>query len=330
MPNITWDTGPLIVSYPTNINISNKILEIYPGKNIQLNYSVFDCNGTDSTCVADAFLGYGGKLVCTSKNVHLAGPPTVLLSSDVIDTGLVIQSSFDSIHQKSIKVSTKVYFQCRDPPAGMSGAIANIIIHLIDCPLCLVYDHNTKQCRCAVNKSDTFLCSVQQGQVCIRKGHWYTHNMDKPIITSCPYHSNCNFKRKACPTDVQYIVLPQIQDDQCHEGHGGTLCMNCTENKSFTYLALECIDNRLCKSWHPYMLLMLTMIFPLLIGIFLILVVKMRSENGSGYLDGPLFFLAVLSQLPLGQYPTLDKIVSVFAASVLLQFNVFHGVSFHQ
>ena len=31
-------------------------------------------------------------------------------------------------------------------------------------------------------------------------------------------------------------------------------------------------------------------------------------------------FLAVLSQLPLGQYPTLDKIVSVFAASVLLQF----------
>ena len=32
IPNITWDTDPLIVSYPTNINISNKILEIYPGK----------------------------------------------------------------------------------------------------------------------------------------------------------------------------------------------------------------------------------------------------------------------------------------------------------
>ena len=99
--------------------------------------------------------------------------------------------------------------------------------------------------------------------------------------------------------------------------------MNCAENKTFTYLALMCIDNRLCKSWHPYILLMLTITFPLLIGIFLILVVKMRSENGSGYLYGPLFFLAVLSQLPLGQYPTLDKIVSVFAASVLLQFKVF-------
>ena len=39
-PNIIWDTVPLIVSYPININISNKIIEIYPGKNIQLNFSV--------------------------------------------------------------------------------------------------------------------------------------------------------------------------------------------------------------------------------------------------------------------------------------------------
>ena len=71
------------------------------------------------------------------------------------------------------------------------------------------------------------------------------------------------------------------------------------------------------------MLLMLTIIFTLLIGIFLILVVKMRSDNGSRYLYGPLFFLAVHSQLQLGQYPTLDKIVSVFTASVLLQFKAF-------
>ena len=205
----------------------------------------------------------------------------------------------------------------------MNGAIANIKTHLIDCPLGLVYDKNAKQCRCVVTNSDTFWCSAQNGQVCIRKGYWYTHNIDKPIVTSCPYHSNCNFKRKACPTDVEYILLPQIQDDQCHDGHGGTLCVNCAENKTFIYFALKCIDISLCKTWHPYVLLMLTITFPLLIGIFLILVVKIQSDVGSGYLYGPLFFLAVLSQLPLGQYPTLDKIVSVFAASVLLQFKAF-------
>ena len=71
------------------------------------------------------------------------------------------------------------------------------------------------------------------------------------------------------------------------------------------------------------MLLLIAIIFPVLTGIFLILVVQIQSDIGSGYLYGPLFFLAVLGQLPLGQYPTLDKIVSVFAASVLLQFKAF-------
>ena len=326
-PNITWDTDPLIVSYPTNINISNKIIKIYPGKNIQLNFSVADCDHTASTCVADVFLSCSGKVVCIYSDnlntVRLAGPPTVFLSAGVIDTGIVIESAYDLIHQNSTNESTQLYFQCRDPPAGMIAPIANITIHLIDCPLGLVYDSDIKQCRCAVNNIETFLCSVQQGQVCIRKGYWYTHNMDKPIVTSCLYYSNCNFKRKTSPTDVEYIVLPQIQDDQCHDGHSGTLCMNCAEKKSFTYVALKCIDKSLCHSWHPYVLLLMTITFPLLIGIFLILVVKIQSDICSGYLYGPLFFLAVLSQLPLGQYPTLDKIVSVFAASVLLQFKAF-------
>ena len=68
---------------------------------------------------------------------------------------------------------------------------------------------------------------------------------------------------------------------------------------------------------------MLTITFSFLIGISFIFSVEIQSDIGSGYLYGPLFFLDVLSQLPLGQYPTLDKIVSVFAASVLLQFKTF-------
>ena len=39
---------------------------------------------------------------------------------------------------------------------------------------------------------------------------------------------------------------------------------------------------------------------------------------GSEYIYRPLFFLALHSQLLLGQYPSLDKIMCVFAASVLL------------
>ena len=77
--------------------------------------------------------------------------------------------------------------------------IANITVHLIDCPLGLVYNNNTKQCRCAVSNTNSFLCSAQQGQVCIRKVYLYTHIADKPIVTFCPYYSYYDFNRKDCP-----------------------------------------------------------------------------------------------------------------------------------
>ena len=45
IPIITWDTNPLIVSYPTKMSVSKNI-ELYPGKTIKLIFSVTDCNGT--------------------------------------------------------------------------------------------------------------------------------------------------------------------------------------------------------------------------------------------------------------------------------------------
>ena len=119
----------MIVCYPTKISVPNNI-EVYPGKNIKLNFGVFDCNNTDSTCVADVFRGCGDKLFCTyssnSTKIQLADPVTVILSSGIIDTGLVAQSTYDMIHQNSRNESTKLYFQCRDPPTGMNGVMANI------------------------------------------------------------------------------------------------------------------------------------------------------------------------------------------------------------
>ena len=145
-----------------------------------------------------------------------------------------------SNHQNSInQTTTQLYFQCRDPPFGIKELIANITIHLIDCPLGLVYENKTKQCRCALQNSDTFLCSVQLGQNCIKNGYWYTHSMNKPIVTKCPYHSYCDFKGTLCPNKLEFVVVPRNQDDQCRDGHGGTLCMNCGNHKTFTYLAVN-------------------------------------------------------------------------------------------
>ena len=187
IPIITWDTDPLIVSYPSKINVST-IIELYPGKSIKLNFSVIDCNGTASACDAYVLFGCADRLVCThssnSNKLQLAGPGSVFLSSGVIDTAVVIEPTHYPNHQNSSNESTQLYIICKDssdPIYEMDEVIANITIHLIDCPLGLVYDNNTKQCRCAVSNTNSFLCSAQQGQVCIRKGYWYTHIADNQL-----------------------------------------------------------------------------------------------------------------------------------------------------
>ena len=104
---------------------------------------------------------------------------SVFLLSGVIDTALVIESTHYQNHENSSNESTQLYFICKDSSGPIyemdDEVIANITVHLIDCPLGVVYDNNTKQCRCALSNSNSFLCSAQQGQVCIRKVYWYTH-----------------------------------------------------------------------------------------------------------------------------------------------------------
>ena len=327
--SISYDEEPLILSYPTSISVSEQKMNLFAGETIVLNFTVSDCNKTSTTCVANTFLRCGNERYCkfADNSIMLAGNvnPTLLLSTGIIDTRLVIELT----REHKLIGSVSLFFQCESPPVGTYGASTNVTIRLVECPLGLEYNRSLKQCVCSItNHSDVYLCSPQHGHVCIRKGYWYKNiKMGKAFVTRCPYSSYCDFSKKACPSDLasdvskfDYSHLSQNQDGQCRDGHGGTLCMNCAKNKSFTYLAVMCIDESQCKSWHPYMLLVMTITFPLLIGISLILVVQIQSDIGSGYLYGPLFFLAVLSQLPLGQYPTLDKIISVFAASVLLQF----------
>ena len=50
--------------------------------------------------------------------------------------------------------------------------------------------------------------------------------------------------------------------------------------------------------------------------------VRLKLSIGSGYLYGPLFYLAVLNLIPLSSYPTLNAVVSSFVATFLLKFEI--------
>ena len=84
---------------------------------------------------------------------------------------------------------------------------------------------------------------------------FYIIQLVKCVYLFCDYSTH----RQKCPSSSSpnYLKLGSSQDDQCLDGHGGTLCTGCAHNKLPTYGALQCIDSDKCAKWHPYVLLLL-------------------------------------------------------------------------
>ena len=99
--------------------------------------------------------------------------------------------------------------------------------------------------------------------------------------------------------------------------------MKCTDSNTFTFGAIQCITNEHCQSWHPYLLLTLNILSPFVTGVLLVFMFQIKTNTGCGYLYGPLFFLAVLSQLPLSDFLLVHKITFIFVALILLRFDIF-------
>ena len=203
---------------------------------------------------------------------------------------------------------------------------------MILCPLGLKCNSSARVCQCEHHNSK-LLCSNQLGIACIEKGHWYgpvisdnNNSNTKHSVEKCTY---CKYStRDLCPSQISisssdFLLLSQTLDDQCEDGRGGILCMKCTDGNTFTFGAIQCITNEHCESWHPYLLLTLNILCPFITGVFLVIMFQIKTNTGSGYLYGPLFFLAVLSQLPLSDFLLRRKITSIFVALILLRFDIF-------
>ena len=331
--NISFDETIPIISSPSVIQPTlNQSLKLFPGQLIVLeDWIVTDCAGNRSSCTADVILSCS---ICDptdqdSIRLQLIGLPTVFLFNGTIETGLKITATLE---QTIESYYVQLYFQCRNIPLTQSPLQPVISVEITKCPLGLLFNPSTQVCVCE-NHNSKFLCSSQLGLACIEKGYWYgpvtsnindsNNNDTKNYIQKCPY---CT--RHICPSNIstsssEFVLLSQTLDDQCEDGRGGILCMKCTDDNTFTFGAVQCITNEHCESWHPYLLLTLSILFPFITGVFLLLVIQIKTITGSGYLYGPLFFLAVLSQLPLSDFTILNKITSIFVALILLRFDIF-------
>ena len=304
-----------IASLPTNVsfNICNTT-SVFLGQIIVGDVTAIDCFGNTSSCLANAFLQCDGK-IC--DHYRIEGPSTVFLSNGTVNTGLIIKiSEHASFHQVQLTFICKTLI--RQLPL-----VLNVDVTVLPCPLGFVLNSSTGQCECINNENEYFICNKDVGLVCVKKGYWYSNysgTASKCIHLFCDYSN----QRKACPATVSpdsenYLLLGSSQDDQCIDGHGGTLCTGCALNKLPTYGALQCIDSNKCTRWHPYILILLNIAVPFINGVFLMIVIRLKLSIGSGYLYGPLFYLAVLNLIPLTSYSTLNTIISSFAGTLLLK-----------
>ena len=125
---------------------------------------------------------------------------------------------------------------------------------------------------------------------------------------------------------ADFICLGFDVDRQCSEGRGGTLCKSCRLGFAFTFTSTSCVSVQDCSWWQPYLILAVSVMFQLLLAILLFLVVRFKLALGSGFLYGPMLFLAMVSHLSLEQYSkylSLRTVISIITSIPLLNFKVF-------
>ena len=326
--NLTFSEKLPIISSPLVIKpILTQTIKLFPGQLIVLqDWNVTDCAGNSSSCTANVLLLCS---ICDAKsfNLQLIGQLPVLLFNGTIETGLRVTASLEKNN-----ISVQLYFQCRSTSLYQPPVQQTISVEMTLCPLGLKFNSSARVCQCE-HPNSKLLCSDQLGIACIEKGYWYgsvisdNNNSDtKRSVEKCTY---CKYStRDLCPSEIStsssdFVLLSQTLDDQCEGGRGGILCMKCIDGNTFTFGAIQCITNEHCESWHPYLLLTLNILSPFISGVFLVIMFQIKTNTGSGYLYGPLFFLAVLSQLPLSDFLLLRKITSIFVALILLRFDIF-------
>ena len=319
------------VAMNLSVHYSGESLKVFPGQNIILNTSITDLFGGPSSCMVNVIILCEEQVsTCYDLHIKLSGPDHVILAQTdnslaYIDTSIMIQSpqhlSFNSISLELF--SNIVHLNQRIP------------LNLTTCPQGFYYDSTSKVCKCAMTSAPVkMVCSTKFGAACIAHGYWYgktvnESNFTEYTVARCTY-PECRYTTEPCPSEMQsdggYFKLSYESDSQCSYGRGGVLCKKCAQHFVFSFLSIKCILETNCSIWQGLFILFFGILFQVLIAITLLLVVRFRHSLGSGFLYGPMLFLAVVSHLPLdnySEYSALSDGVSIITSVALLNLELF-------
>ena len=325
-----------IATAPVNLIITPASITVFPGQIIKLsNVTLTDALDNRASC-ASMF-----ELLCDDSDnlceqsytgIELIGPTSVFLTgkNSIVDTQLYI-ARLPNFINTGRNITLK--FKCMNPrfePEDSSKVISSISVSLQSCPVGFTYNSQLCKCQCLTNVGFNFQCSQDNGIACIKKGYWIGQDKDKKsVILKCPFPLCKLSDSTHCPSifGEDMFKLPLHIDGQCALNRGGLRCSQCHSNHFFTFVGLECTSN--CEKWHPFALTLFAICFQVLTFTLILAVLSLKLEIGSGFLYGPLLFLAIANQMHYGYYPhlkILKVVVSMFSSIFLLDLQIFGHV----
>ena len=303
----------------------------FPGQFIFLNIFLIDGLGNPGTCIAEVSLNCNttkGDFVFCERlypdlGLQLFGPSEVYLygKGKIVNTLLRFGINFGV----NKDITPQLHISCQDPllPSNLTRELS--FSWKNHCPLGFIKNSAIKVCQCN-EKIYEIKCPFDSGVACIQSGYW----TDTNITIKCSYplcdssHLQNTPETQICQQyyGQQVIALPQSADDQCSTNRGGRRCSRCRDGYNLTFLGKKCTKN--CNTpLYPIIITLLTIAFQFMIALFILAAVRIKLEIGAGFIYGPLIFLAIIGQMPLGHYHSLKVIVSSITSVYLVNLEVF-------
>ena len=326
-------TAPVDFNATINLNHHN----FFPGEFIFLNISLVDGLGNPGTCIAEVSLNCKnaktGEFVFCERlypdiGLQLFGPNYVYLygKSKIVNTLLRFGINFDVL--ENFITTPQLHITCHDPPLPNNLTKKLSFSWNSSCPLGFIKNSIIKVCQCI--QINEILCPFDSGIACIKNGYW----TDANITIKCPYplcdstHLQNTSETQICQQyyGQKVIALPHSPDDQCSTNRGGRMCSRCRDDYYLTFLGKRCTSSKCNTPLYPIIITLLTIVFQFMIVLFILAAVKIKLEIGAGFMYGPLIFLAIISQVPLGYYPQyhiLKVIVSSVTSVYLVNLEIF-------
>ena len=307
-------------------------LTIFPGQNIVLNVTIVDYFGSPSSCTANVNLLCDGSLYkCYSNQIKLNGPSVVVIAqtpgtnNTKVNTNIVLSSPENLRDTKVSMVLT-----CRN--SGFTKLKINL--NITSCPLGFVYNYDESVCKCTDFQTDEFICSEELGLACASLNYWYgpvyidhVHNVTVNGFGNCFFPECIKMNSNQCPHSMnykgRYFLLNST--NQCSPERGGVLCRGCAKGFHFTFTSTICVSGD-CLWWQSLLVIIISLSIHIFVAILALFLVRFKLGVGSGFLYGPMLFLAVINILPYDGIPGyiyLHKAVSIITSIPLMNLEVF-------